>query len=86
MMDVIFKTWPLMDGIEHKSPAHSPGLRSPSKHVVGVQSALPGKAVFVQDDPEASVAVQSPAFSAFGSSSDASQGPPVCEWCSQMAL
>ena len=58
----------------------------PSEHVVGVQAAAPGKAVFVQDDPEGSVAVQSPAFSAFGRRSDASQGPPVCEWCSQMAL
>ena len=34
---------------------------------------MPGKAVFVQDDPEGSVAVQSPAFSALGSSSEASQ-------------
>jgi hypothetical protein len=42
-------------------------------HVVGVQSALPGKAVFVHDPPEGSASVQSPGPSAFGSSSEASQ-------------
>ena len=86
MTNVVTKKQPSIIVIKAFSPAHSPGLRTPSKHVVGVQSAQPGKAVFVQDDPEGSVAVQSPAFSAFGSSSDASQGPSVCEWCSQMAL
>ena len=57
----------------------------PSEHVVGAQKS-PGKAVFLQDDPEGSVAVQSPTSFALASSSEASQGPPVCEWCSQMAL
>ena len=47
----------------------------PSRHVEGVQSAgiEPRNAVFVQDDPEGSVPVQSPGPSAFGSSSEASQ-------------
>ena len=55
------------------TPAHSPGLRIPSKHVVGVQAVQPGKAAFVQDDPEGSVPVQSPGLSALRSSSEASQ-------------
>ena len=40
-----------------------------------MQSTLPGKAVFVHDPPEGSASVQSPGPSAFGSSSEASQGP-----------
>ena len=45
----------------------------PSEHVVGVQAAAPGKAVFVQDDPEGSVSVQSPTSFALASRSEASQ-------------
>ena len=65
MTDVVTKMQPSIIVIKAFSPAHSPGLRMPSKHVVGVQSAQSGKAMFVQDDPEGSVAVQSPALSAF---------------------
>ena len=50
----------------------------PSKHVVGVQAAAPGKAVFVQDDPDESVALQSPTVSALGTGSETSQEPSVC--------
>jgi hypothetical protein len=55
------------------SLVHNPGLGVPLKQVVGVHSAAPAKAVFVQDDPEGSVAVQSPTVSALASNSEASQ-------------
>jgi hypothetical protein len=51
---------------------HSPGLRTPSKHVVGVQSVTL-ETTFVHDPPEGSEAEQSPTVSALGSNSDASQ-------------
>ena len=55
-------------------PEHVPGVRTPSKHNVGEQ-VNPEMPVFVHDDPEGSITVQSPGPSAFGSSSEASQGP-----------
>jgi hypothetical protein len=53
-------------------PEHVPGVRTPSKHNVGVQ-VNPEMPVFVHDPPDASASVQSPGPSAFGSSSEASQ-------------
>jgi hypothetical protein len=53
-------------------PEHVPGVRTPSKHNVGVQ-VNPEMPVFVHDPPDGSASVQSPGPSAFGSSSEASQ-------------
>jgi hypothetical protein len=63
--------WHVPDEIR-ENIEHSPGLRTPSKHVVGVQSVTLEK-TFVQDPPEGSEAEQSPTVSALGSNSDASQ-------------
>jgi hypothetical protein len=54
------------------APKHTPCVRTPSKHEVGIH-VNPAMAVFVHDAPDASASVQSPGPSAFGSRSEASQ-------------
>jgi hypothetical protein len=54
-------------------PMHNPSVSVPSTHDVLLTQVKPDTGVFVHDPPEGSAAEQSPAASALGRSSDASQ-------------
>ena len=53
---------PVLKKVYEKSgaPGQVPGLKTPSKHVEAVHSALPGKAAFMHDSPDGKDEVQSP--------------------------